>query len=162
MTMSARVINKDVLDKFTRRSMDQQKDRDKEHTGPLANKEAGAVTTILAPARKADMMENFMMNSLKTRIIEDGPARLGPFYTYFGWRGFEGGYTLQSMCCIQGNTAARSYVTDCLIDASIRNRIVTVFSLPHYNGERWDANIVAKPKVMTRLQFFGYPSGGVK
>jgi hypothetical protein len=89
-------------------------------------------------------------------------ARLELFYTYFGWRGGEGGYTLQSMCCIQGNTAARSYVTDCLIDAIIRNRIVTVFSLPHYNGERWDANIVAKPKVMTRLQFFGYPSGGVK
>jgi hypothetical protein len=52
--------------------MDQQKDRDKEHTGPLENKEAGAATAILAPARKADMVENFMLDSSKTRIIEDG------------------------------------------------------------------------------------------
>jgi hypothetical protein len=69
---SASVTNNDVLNKFTRQSSDQQKDRDKEHTVSLANKEAGAATAILAPARKADMMENFMMNSSKTRTIEDG------------------------------------------------------------------------------------------
>jgi hypothetical protein len=71
-SISANVINNDVLNKFTRQSMDQQKYRDKEHTVSLANKEAGAATAILAPARKADMMENFMMNSSKTRTIEDG------------------------------------------------------------------------------------------
>jgi hypothetical protein len=69
---SASVTNNDVLNKFTRQSSDQQKDRDREHTVSLANKEAGAATAILAPARKADMMENFMMNSSKTRTIEDG------------------------------------------------------------------------------------------